>query len=543
MRKFLLLTLSLLAIAIRANAQDMLSTPLTLEAVTEGDITFSVTYSYTHPVVLEPVEYQINGGEWTTYSSWPATADDITSSTGNWPVTFGDAIHVAAGDKVAFRGTNASYYGNGTGFDSHIISTAEVYVYGNVMSLIHANDFATLKILTGNNAFAHLFSKPGKNVWEVEANTTIKSHPTNDLLLPATTLTNMCYQYMFAGCQGLTRAPELPATGMTVACYASMFQDCTSLIKAPALPATTFEDYGFNEETMQEYGSIDCYMEMFRGCTSLTEAPALPATTLVHGVYQFMFEGCTSLTKAPVLPAAKVADLAYSSMFSGCTSLNYVKCLATEFMINPEFDNTEEDNVKDWLMDVSATGTFIKADEMTKWLSGASGIPEGWTVKNASEEVGEFIANEAPLTLEATEDGTTVTVTNTNGLTIQYSTDGGNTWKSSSDATITISDIKTGGTVSFRGDNAAYSTNGLSAGSTKIGCSADTYVYGNVMSLISAKTFPIVTSLTGSASFRELFKGQLAYLQPQHVFLPAASHDFGRLLLPKHVQGLLLVVG
>ena len=68
-----------------------------------------------------------------------------------------------------------------------------------------------------------------KNVWEVEANTTIKSHPTNDLLLPATTLTNMCYQYMFAGCQGLTRAPELPATGMTVACYASMFQDCTSL--------------------------------------------------------------------------------------------------------------------------------------------------------------------------------------------------------------------------------------------------------------------------------------------------------------------------
>lgn len=381
MKRSLFTLLALLALTASINAQDMVSTPLTLEAVTDGDITFSITYSYLHPTVLEPVEYQINGGSWTVYSSWPADAEGITSSTGDWPVTFGDAIHVSAGDKVAFRGNNASYFGNGTGYECRIKSTADVYIYGNVMSLVSSTDFSILTTLTGKNAFAHLFCAPGATPWEITPNTTIKNHPTNDLVLPATTLTNMCYQYMFAGCQSLTRAPELPATVMPVACYASMFQDCTSLTKAPALPTTTFDDYGFDEQTFEEYGSIDCYMEMFRGCTSLTEAPEiLPATKLVHGVYQYMFQGCTSLEKAPVLPAAKVADYAYTYMFDGCSSLNYVKCLATEFEINPEFVNTEEDNVMNWLRGVASTGTFIKAKEMTSWLSGDSGIPEGWTV-------------------------------------------------------------------------------------------------------------------------------------------------------------------
>lgn len=347
-------------------SKDILSTPLTLEAATSGAITFNLNLAYgTDPSVMNAIEYRKNVGEWTTY-------------------TWGDAIAVVEGDKVAFRGDNAKYFGNGTPtYDSHISSTADVYVYGNIMSLISSTDFATLTTLTGKDAFSHLFCVPGDNPWEIIPNTTIKSHPTKDLVLPATTLTNMCYQYMFAGCQGLTRAPELPATDMTVACYASMFQDCISLTKAPYLPAATFADYGYNEQTFEEYGSIDCYMEMFKGCTSLKEAQEiLPATKLVHGVYQFMFAGCINLVKAPELPAEKVADLAYTNMFEGCSSLNFVKCLATEFEVNPEFGNTEEDNVKDWLKGVSATGTFIKAKEMTKWLSGASGIPEGWMVED-----------------------------------------------------------------------------------------------------------------------------------------------------------------
>ena len=362
------LTLILLCLLSGAKADDMRATPLTLEAVSDGSITFAYTLSLYHDAELADIEYQVNGGAWTTY-------------------TWNNAITVAAGDKVAFRGNNASYFGNGKGYESRITSTADVYVYGNVMSLINASDFATLTTLTGKDAFSHLFAVAGTDPWEVVPNTTIKNHPTKDLVLPATTLTNMCYMNMFTGCQGLTRAPELPATEMTVACYASMFEGCTNLTKAPALPTTTFTPYGQDPVTFEEYGSIDCYMMMFKDCTSLTEAPALPATTLVHGVYQNMFQGCTSLERAPELPAPIVADYAYSYMFDGCTSLNYVKCLATEFEINPEFGNTAEDNVMNWLNNVAATGTFVKAPSMNDWMTDSpNGIPAGWTVENYSAE-------------------------------------------------------------------------------------------------------------------------------------------------------------
>ena len=86
---------------------------------------------------------------------------------------------------------NASYYGNGKGFESHIASTADVYVYGNFMSLIHATDFATNYAMTGDWNFAKLFRKEGAQPWDPPMTvTTIKSHPTNDIVLPATSLTN-----------------------------------------------------------------------------------------------------------------------------------------------------------------------------------------------------------------------------------------------------------------------------------------------------------------------------------------------------------------
>ena len=349
----------------------MASTPLTIEATSEGDITFSITYSYDHPVVLTPIEYQVNGGTWTTYSSWPADAAGITSSTGNWPVTFGDGIHVNAGDKVAFRGTNASYHGNGNGYECHITSTADGYVYGNVMSLIDADNYATLKTLTGDWNFGYLFCAGYNDEYAPITNTTIKSHPENDLVLPATTITPACYFGMFAGCLGLTHAPELPATTLEAQCYAEMFR-ATGLTVAPELPATEMRPDYYNSPDDYSFGTMDCYMQMFQDCTSLTEAPELPATTLAHGVYQNMFQGCTSLQKAPVLPAAKVADGAYYRMFYGCTSLNYVKCLAT--------DIGEEWAVEEWVGNVSSTGTFVKTYGMTSWQTGDSGIPAGWTV-------------------------------------------------------------------------------------------------------------------------------------------------------------------
>jgi hypothetical protein len=66
---------------------------------------------------------------------------------------------------------------------------------------------------------------------------------------------------MFAGCTGLTTAPELPATNLQEGCYNEMFLGCTSLTTAPVLPAV-------NPAHM-------CYFMMFDSCTSLNYVKCL----------------------------------------------------------------------------------------------------------------------------------------------------------------------------------------------------------------------------------------------------------------------------
>ena len=145
-------------------------------------------------------------------------------------------------------------------------------------------------------------------------------------------------------------------------CFAKLFNGCTSLVNAPELPATSL-------------GS-DCYNAMFDGCTSLVNAPELPATSLAIGCYSNMFNGCTSLVNAPELPATSLVDYCYYLMFNSCTSLNYVKCLAT--------DVSAPAAIAEWLKNVSPTGTFVKKQGVT-YPSGASGIPDGWTVEDIVE--------------------------------------------------------------------------------------------------------------------------------------------------------------
>jgi hypothetical protein len=289
----------------------MAEMPLTFEAVEAGSIT--VNWEQWSTPSLDGIEYQLNGGEWTD-AAW------------------GQPITLAVGDKVCLRGDNGTCYDEATWAGFHIESQNDCYVYGNMMSLIDKDGFATNTTLTEPYAFFHLFQRS-----DYEPATTIRNHPTKDIVLPATTLTYNCYDGLFADCQGITRAPQLPATTLADWCYCMMFSG-TGITEAPALPATTL--------------SNACYSDMFMNCTSLAAAPELPAPTLV--------EGC------------------YSSMFSGCSSLGYVKCLATD--ISADYCTTG------WLSGVAATGTFVKAAAMNGWPVGAdesenvNGIPEGWTV-------------------------------------------------------------------------------------------------------------------------------------------------------------------
>ena len=286
---------------------------------------------------------------------------------GSATTDFADCDHIfniSTAHKVMFRGNNSSYgetsLGGGERHGTNIfVSDGSAYVYGNVMSLISADDFETLThfpVDDANYTFTCLF----KN------NPSIDLHPEKELLLPASDLHNVigCYFSMFEGCTGLTAAPVLPASTVGESCYNRMFMGCTGLTTAPALPATGFMFAG-------------CYNSMFRDCTGLTTAPALPSMKLWKHCYAEMFRNCTSLTTAPVLPASTVVDFCYDNMFLQCSKIENVHCYATTVA---EYSSRSL-CFRDWLLEAGTES----ASPILNVLGGHSGdgwfVPSTWSVQ------------------------------------------------------------------------------------------------------------------------------------------------------------------
>jgi hypothetical protein len=339
------------------------ATPLSLEAIADGTITFKNG-------ATNPVTYKINNG----------AAQTVTD----------DPISISAGDIISFWGDNTTYKLPGEENPySKITCTAECYLFGNIMSLISSTDFENATELTGNNALCRLF----------KGNTNIKFDASREFVLPALTLSNNCYESLFYGCTGITQAPELPATSLATGCYSFMFSGCSNLGSAPILSATKM--YGdcyrgmFQECTslttapeLPARGTTDeelaymCYAAMFDGCTALTTAPALPATVLADWCYIMMFKGCSNLTTAPDLPAEVLLTNCYYQMFYNCVKLNHVKCLATSTSGTGGTDNwLGGDAGKEAGSAATGTKTFIKSSAATFWTTNSvSGIPTGWTV-------------------------------------------------------------------------------------------------------------------------------------------------------------------
>lgn len=355
---------------------------LTFEALEDGTFSFS----------LNSIQYSVDSGE-----TW------ATLTTGNSTPT------VAAGETIMWKASGLTPTSNdGIGRFS---STGNFKVKGNVMSLVNGDDFEGKEEMSANQfrcllsgctglidatdlvlpatelvdscyrelvdscyriMFAFCTSLTGApklpatvlapNCYRSMLQGTGIVYPPE---LPATAMANFCYVNLFRDCANLKTAPELPATTLAEACYASMFDTCPSLTIAPELPATTLV--------------IDCYNKMFNACTSLMVAPELPATTLPgsnNGCYNRMFMGCTHLVIAPKLPTTMLSDSCYWQMFQDCTNLKIITCLAT--------DVSADSCTTNWVRGVGPTGTFIKAPSMTSWPSGTSGIPNGWTVEDAT---------------------------------------------------------------------------------------------------------------------------------------------------------------
>ena len=203
---------------------DPKATPLTFEVLTDGTIKVSFPRN--------GMKYSLNGGEKTPV-----------------PGGSGGDITVKAGDIVEFYGNGSSYYNMGsdhTTFDG----TAQVKVYGNIMSLLSETNFATATTLTAASTFRELFRSYSKLT------------DASGLILPATTLTNNCYYEMFYSCSGMTAAPaELPAETLASSCYYEMFNSCSKLTAAPVLPAKTLVS--------------NCYRSMFSYCSKLSSVTCL----------------------------------------------------------------------------------------------------------------------------------------------------------------------------------------------------------------------------------------------------------------------------
>ena len=207
--------------------------------------------------------------------------------------TLDSAITLNTGDEVSFRVSSYSKpsYNKNYAFKM----TGKIEAWHNVMSMLRTNDFATYNAMVEHE-----------------------------------------FEFMFSGCQSLTKAPILPATRL----------------------------------------AQNCYYAMFSGCRSLTKAPELPATYLPQHCYTRMFQDCRSLTKAPELPATTLPDYCYYRMFENCQSLKEVRVSAT---------TTATDALTDWLKNVSATGDFYCDPNATIFPSGVSGIPSGWTRRNIAD--------------------------------------------------------------------------------------------------------------------------------------------------------------
>ena len=180
-----------------------LETPLTFEAI-EGKVTVRIYNKWIAGSII--AEYSVDGGPWTEFY----VPDDYAI-----PEKWKGKTTIPAGHIVRLRSNK--WYGGGADYMS-IRCDADCYVYGNVMSLVKGENFAT-DYTSLEYCLGRLFYN----------NKNIKNHPEKEIVLPATTLRPSSYFEMFSGCTGLTKAPELPAETLSDYCYKGMFNGCSNL--------------------------------------------------------------------------------------------------------------------------------------------------------------------------------------------------------------------------------------------------------------------------------------------------------------------------
>ena len=216
------------------------STPLTLVAAEDGKITVTFNNGVT---LKNDIHYTINGGAEQTIAKNTSGAYDITVKKGDVVQLYSINTSLGGGAVAGARGTTRAV---DTGAKYiNIRPSMKTEIYGNVMSLLKGKDnLEGATAIEAKNAFYGLFAGAEKLVNNTE----------RLLVLPATTLTEGCYQDMFNGCKGIEKAPELPAPKLEKNCYQEMFYDCAKLNSVTCL-ATDITAEGSTKDWLGKAGT------------------------------------------------------------------------------------------------------------------------------------------------------------------------------------------------------------------------------------------------------------------------------------------------
>ena len=215
------------------------ATPLTLAAQADGKI----TVTFNNGIILaNDIHYTVNGGAEQTIVKDTKGAFDIE-------VKKGDVVQLYSLNPSLGGSAVAGVRGGTRAVDDgakyiNIRPSMKTEIFGNVMSLLKGKDnLESATTIEANNAFYGLFAGAEKLV-----------NNTERLVLPATTLTEGCYDNMFSGCKGIEKAPELPAPKLEKGCYQEMFFDCSKLNSVKCL-ATDISAEGCTKNWLTNAGT------------------------------------------------------------------------------------------------------------------------------------------------------------------------------------------------------------------------------------------------------------------------------------------------
>ena len=191
------------------------ASPLSFLPQDDGKIT--VTF-YNGITLAGDIHYTINDGQEQTIAKNTAGAYDIQAKKGDVVQLYSINTSLGGGAVAGTRGGTRAI-DEGAKY-INIRPSMKTEIFGNVMSLLKGKDnLESATTIEANNAFYGLFAAADKLV----------NNDDRLLVLPATTLTEGCYQDMFNGCKGIEKAPVLPAPKLEKNCYQEMFYDCAKL--------------------------------------------------------------------------------------------------------------------------------------------------------------------------------------------------------------------------------------------------------------------------------------------------------------------------